>query len=229
MTEIELENLCYEGIITHINGKNGSGKTDIALALAAIASISYYKKTGKRLYIFTNISLVQETRYRKMFKNDLELLTLYSKHKGPKVTIFDEGGVFANNKDIFSPEAKKTEKLVILIRKFKSALFYISQSQETTLPEVQRLSRYRIYKRSRKYGFIELRDYNIKIPFKNMPASIIPFNTYAIASMEYLLNFKKIFNELSNLDETEKYKKLSYIVKNYKKYLAKSDEDFDFD
>lgn len=219
MEEIETEPFYAEGIITYILGKLGRGKTDFAILLAEIAIISHKKATGKNLVFLTNIRLTVESKFIKTFKNDIELLELFFKFPGNKIVVFDEQGVFASTKRIGSTQSLYTEKLLVLIRKFKCSAIFIAQRDKMALPTIRDMASIKIVKHSKKVLKMVIDD--VPGTLYNVPKASMSFNTYAVAYFEFILNFDRVLAKIANLEYQSMLKELKKIVNKPEDYLNK--------
>lgn len=208
---MEIEPNYSEGQIGVIHGNLGSGKSDIALLIAQCDQIAFFQRYKKRIILLTNIE-GPTTKFIKRFKTDLELLTLFTQHHGPKMVIFDEGGVFASSKRIMANQAVFTEHLVVLIRKFRCSIIFIAQLDSLTLPTVRNLASWSIEKLNKKEALFEI-DGNLGKPF-DIPRTSIPFDSHAVAYFEFTLDIDSVFAEIANLPEKQMLARLKKIIQN---------------
>lgn len=212
------------GNVTVITGLMDDGKTDLGLKFA---EIGLYQ--GTRL--ITNV-LVSTNPNIKLIQNDVDLFTYLLDNREHITTIvLDEAGVFASSKRSGGLTAIYLDSFVYLIRKFNAVLFYIVQREMSALKSIREVTNHWVHKISKKEANVQWKGYNIRM--HNVPRTVIPFETRAIASFRFKLDIERIWEELSGIPLDDMYEKLEYIISNekkwynkkYREYLIKTEKD----
>ena len=189
-----------EGEVVIVTGKMGSGKTDFALFL-----VQFTKKT-----VITNIAITEE--YENIITcNTMSGLIAALVRSERSTVVLDEASLFMNSKRIMSDDNMALVKLVVMIRKFRAAIVFITQRDMEIAKTIRELSTLQIAKTSKRVARFYY-DGSSPITFYNIPGTRIKFDTYNMAGFIVDIDITKLFNHVSMLPFDKARKELLRIV-----------------
>jgi hypothetical protein len=190
---------CFtEGKIGLIDGTMGSGKTDFACTLME----ALIKK--KQFKIITNIIfLKQEPNIITCSTAKKLLLNLVETDK--TVVVLDEAGLWFSSKEGMTKGNRQLEKLIMLIRKFRSNLIFIAQSYRYIPPIVKDFYTIRASKTGKTVMRIYIRNNgkHMEDKIRDVWPTSLSFDSYSIPYFDFDINLEKLFNSVATIPSNQ--------------------------
>lgn len=199
-----------EGNIILILGNLGHGKTAFGELLLENAIL-----IGKK-HIFSNVYAKKYKNYH-IVNSDIDFLTNYLKYKDNLGLCLDEASIFASSKRAMGINAVYTEKLLVLLRKFRCFGIYINQTINLTLPTIENLATIVIKKLGKKSAVMIIEN-KYQINLSNIINTNIKFDTHAPASFRFCLDWDILLEEISGISIDKSRLKIQEILDSPDKY-----------
>lgn len=224
--------LRHNGIMYHIWGVPGSGKTDFALLQVEIALemgftvITNIDSLDARLIRFgREVPSKREPKknfYKTVRMSDLLYkLVLETKLKHDVVIAWDEISAWMHKQDAASKSNIDFSRLIRLIRKFNANIFFLEQIDEGLSSVTNEMLAAKFHKESqKKVHYItrfEERNYNLYL--ESVPKTKLHFKTGDFAGFVNDIDFKHMFHKIAFQDQGDK---LTEIQKYLEAVIAKS-------
>lgn len=190
---------CFtEGKIGLIDGTMGSGKTDFACTLME----NLIQK--KQFQIITNIIFLKKEE-NVITCSTAKNLLLNLVEIDKTVVILDEAGLWFNSKEALLRRNKDLEKLVMLIRKFRSNLIFIAQSYRYVPPIIKDFYNIHMSKQGKTTMMLDIREEEnrIKELVKGVWHTSLSFDTYSIPFFSFDIDIEKLFIKVATIPSSQ--------------------------
>lgn len=209
--------LKQDGVMYHIWGIPGYGKTDFALLqieeilkhdFTVITNI--YSPVANLLRFGNIIPSKVETMpnfYRTVRMSDLIYKMILEIELGHHTLVaLDEISAWMHKQDSGTKENIDFSRLIRLIRKFNGNVFFLEQIDEGLSAVINEMLRAKFYKEGQKkvHFMTRFEEKNYNLYLENVPRTKIPFKTGDFAGFIPDVNFKHMFNKIAIDDEGNK-------------------------
>jgi hypothetical protein len=227
--------LRHNGIMYHIWGVPGSGKTDFALLQVETALemgftviTNIYSLDAQLIRFGKDVPSKRETRpnfYRTVRMSDLLYkMVLETKQKHDIIIVWDEISAWMHKQNAASKFNIDFSRLIRLIRKFNGNIFFLEQIDEGLSSVANEMLAVKFHKESQKKVHyttrFEERNYNLYL--ESVPRTSLHFKTSDFAGFVNDIDFKEMFSEIAFEDQGDKLMEIQMYLEALESIIATS-------
>jgi len=215
----------HNGIMYHVWGLPGSGKTDAALSIVEIllkrdyVVITNIKSADASLVRFGNVVKKgpMEGLYRTVRLTDMLLFCISMRREGRSVVmVWDEISTFFHRQDATTRASVDLTRLLKLVRKFNANVIFIEQIDEGLVTVAEKMLAAKIWKLSQKRLRYSTRweDRNYNEYLESVPRTKIQFESGDFAGFRVDVELKDMFDAIALEDEGDKLTEIENYLQN---------------